>query len=127
MIATEVAIEIHIVDLSFLGELIINCLSHFFIVDLAISGIFLHPLDGLIELILEHLDGIKRVSEHKLSKTRVELSQLVHVDGESVLSAYDSSDFLLTLLVIQKVLHHLLHLQLFSIGLHQTSNWVYLT
>lgn len=127
MIATEVAIEIHIVDLSFLGELIINCLSHFLIVDLAISSIFLHPLDGLIELILEHLDGIERVSEHKLSKTRVELSQLVHVDGESVLSANDTSDFLLTLLVIQKVLHHLLHLQLLSIGLHQTSNWVYLT
>jgi hypothetical protein len=127
MVATEVAIEIHIVDLSFLGELIINCLCHFFIVDLAISSIFLHPLDGLIELILEHLDSIKRVSEHKLSKTRVELSQLVHVDGESVLSANDTSDFLLTLLVIQKVLHHLLHLQLLSIGLHQTSNWVYLT
>jgi hypothetical protein len=127
MIATEVAIEIHIVDLSFLGELIINCLCHFFIVDLAISSIFLHPLDGLIELILEHLDSIKRVSEHKLSKTRVELSQLVHVDGESVLSANDAPDFLLTLLVIQKVLHHLLHLKLLSIGLHQTSNWVYLT
>ena len=127
MVATEVAIEIHIVDLSFLGELIINCLCHFFIVDLAISSIFLHPLDGLIELILEHLDGIKRVSEHKLSKTRVELSQLVHVDGESVLSANDTSDFFLTLLVIQKVLHHLLHLQLLCIGLHQTANRVYLT
>ena len=58
MVTTEVAIEIHIVDLSFLGELIINCLSHFFIVDLAIGSIFLHPLDGLIELILEHLDSI---------------------------------------------------------------------
>jgi S-adenosylmethionine synthetase len=127
MVATEVAIEIHIVDLSFLGELIINCLCHFFIVDLAISSIFLHPLDGLIELILEHLDSIERVSEHKLSKTRVELSQLVHVDSESVLSANDTSDFLLTFLVIQKVLHHLLHLELLSIGLHQTSNWVYLT
>jgi hypothetical protein len=127
MIATEIAIEIHIVYLSFLWKLIIDCLSHFFIVDLAIGCIFLHPLDGLIELILEHLDSIERVSEHKLSKTGVELSQLVHVDSESVLSADDASDLLLTLLVIQKVLHHLLHLKLLGVGLHQTSNWVYLT
>lgn len=127
MIATEIAIEIHIVDLSFLGELIINCLCHFFIVDFAIGCIFLHPFDSLIELILEHLDRVKRVSKNKLSKTRVELSQLIHVDSESVLPAYDTSDLLLTLLVIQKVLHHLLHLQLLCIGLHQTSNWVYLT
>ena len=127
MIATEIAIEIHIVYLSFLWKLIINCLSHFFIVDLSIGSIFLHPLNGLIELVLEHLDCIERVSEHKLSKTRVELSQLVHVDSESVLSADDAPDLLLTLLVIQKVLHHLLHLQLFGIRLHQTTNWVYLT
>ena len=127
MIATEIAIEIHIVDLSFLRKLIIDRLSHFLIVDLAIGSIFLHPLDGLIELILEHLDRIERVSEHKLSETGVELSQLVHVDSESVLSANDAPDLLLTLLVIQKVLHHLLHLKLLCIRLHQTANWVYLT
>ena len=127
MIATEIAIEIHIVYLSFLWKLIIDCLSHFFVVDFSIGSIFLHPLNGLIELVLEHLDSIERVSENKLSKTRVELSQLVHVDSESVLSADDAPDLLLTLLVIQKVLHHLLHLQLLGIRLHQTTNWVYLT
>ena len=127
MIATEIAIEIHIVYLCFLGELIVNRLRHFFIVDFAIGSILLHPLDGLIELILEHLDSKERVSEHKLSETRVKLPQLVHVDSESVLSANDTSDLFLTLLVIQKVLHHLLHLQLLCIGLHQTANRVYLT
>jgi len=127
VIATEIAIEIHIVYLSFLWKLIIDCLSHFFVVDFSIGSIFLHPLNGLIELVLEHLDSIERVSENKLSKTRVELSQLVHVDSESVLSADDAPDLLLTLLVIQKVLHHLLHLQLLGIRLHQTTNWVYLT
>jgi hypothetical protein len=127
MIAPKVSIKVHVVNLSFLGELIINSLSLLFMVDFSICSILLHPLDGLIELILEHLDCIERVSEHKLSKTGVELSQLVHVDSESVLSADDASDLLLTLLVIQKVLHHLLHLKLLGIGLHQTSNWVYLT
>ena len=115
MIATEIAIEIDIVDLSLLGELIVDSLSHLLIVDLAIGGIFLHSLDCLVKLILEHLDRVEGIPEHKLSETRVELSQLVHVDCESVLPADDTPDLLLALLVIQEVLHHLLHLELLSI------------
>lgn len=115
MIAAEITIEIHIVDLSFLGELIIDSLCHLLIVNLAVGSILLHPFDGLVELILEHLDGKQGIPENELCETRVELPQLVHVDGESVLSADDAPDLLLTLLVIQEVLDHLLHLELLCI------------
>jgi len=118
MIAPKVSIKVHVVNLSFLGELIINSLSHLFIVDFSICSILLHPLDGLVELILEHLDRKEWIPQHKLSETGIVLSQLIHVYRQSVTLANYSSNLLLTVLVIQEVLHHLLHLELFSIGLH---------
>ena len=119
MIAAEVAIEVDIVDSGLFGELI--SLSSLLRVHAAlpIGSIVLHALHSLIELILEHLDGLEGFPEHELCKSGVELPQLIHVDVESVASAEDPSDLLLALLMVKVVLHHFLHLQLLRIGVHQ--------
>jgi|LauGreDrversion4_2_1035121.scaffolds.fasta_scaffold85719_1 hypothetical protein len=109
MISAKVTIEVHIVNSGLFGELI--SLSHLLRVHaFPVSSIILHTLHSLIELILEHFDGLKRFPKHKLSKPRVERSQLIHVNIESVRSTNNSSNLLLTLLVIQIVLNHFLHL-----------------
>lgn len=118
MIAAEVTVKVDIVHSGLFGELI--SLSGLLRVHaLAVGSIILHPLHSLIELILEHLDGLERLSQHELSEPGVELSQLIHVDVESVASADHPSDLLLAILMIQVVLHHFLHLKFLCIRLHQ--------
>ena len=117
MIATEVSIEVNIVHCGLLWELI-SLSSLLRVHAFAVGSIILHAFHGLIKLILEHLNGLERFSQYKLCKSGVELSQLIHVDIESVASAENSSNLFLTLLMIQIILNHFLHLQLFCIRVH---------
>ena len=121
MISSEVAIEIHIVNLNFLWELIL-C-GHLFTVSpsLAPGRIVLHTFDCLVELVLEHLNCSERVSSHELWKSWVELSELVHIYSESVRSPNYSPYFLLTFLVIEEILNHFLQLEFFCIRADETS------
>ena len=113
MIAAEVSIEVHIVHGGLLGELVTH--HGLLIPTLPVGSIILHALDSLIELILEHLDALEGFPEHELCESGVELPEFVHVHVESVRPPEHPPDLLLTLLVIQEVLDHLLHLQLLSI------------
>lgn len=117
MIAPKVAIEIDIVDLGLLGELNVSSHGHFLrVATLTSSRIVLHALDREVELVLEGLDSSERVSQDESRKSRVELSKLVHVDGESVRLANNAPNLLLALLVVEEVLDHLLHLQAVSVA-----------
>lgn len=109
MIAAEVTIEIDIVHSGLFGELI--SLSGLLRVHtLAVGSIILHPFDSLVELILEHLDGLERLPQHELSESGVMCPHFIHVDVEPVAAPDNSSDLLLVILIIQVILNHLLHL-----------------
>ena len=84
MVLAKVALEVDIVDLLLSREvdgLSLQC--HLLIVDLG-SCVVLQTLDGVVELVLEHLQHHDWVANHLLGETRVDLTELIHVDVESV-------------------------------------------
>jgi len=121
VISSKVAIKIHIVNLNLLWELI-QCSDLFAVPpSLAPSRIIIHALDGLVELVLEHLNCSEGVPGHELRESRVELSELIHIHCESVRSPDDAPYFFLTFLVIEEILNHFLQLEFFCIGADETS------
>lgn len=87
MVFAKVSLEVNVVHLSLCGEITVcGTLSHgcLQIVATALASVTVEVLDGLVQLVLEHLNGLDWVLNHEFCQPGICLSQLVHIDIESV-------------------------------------------
>lgn len=101
MVLAKVSFKVDVVDLHLLGKVLISLNSHL----ATLACVVLHALNVLVELILEQFDCLYGVINHKVSEFRIELSHLVHVYTEPLLSAYDTSYSFIDLLLVEVVLN----------------------
>lgn len=113
MILAKVSIEVNVIELDLLWEVVESCLqSHLAI---CLTRVFLHTFDCLIQLILEDFDSLDRVFQYECSKLRIELSQLIHVNVESILPSNCVSHSLSYLILVQVLLYSFLESESFLI------------
>ena len=108
MIFTKVSIEVNVILLDLWWELIISLEISFQVASLACT--ILKTLDTLIELVLEYLDCLNGIMNHKVCKSRVKLPQLIYIDIESGLSSNDVFNSLTDLILVQILIDQILHI-----------------
>lgn len=114
MVLAKVSFKVDVVYLDLLGEILICLNSHL----ATLASVILHALNILVELVLEQLDCLNWIINHKVSEFGIELSHFVQVDTEPLLSAYDTSHSFIDLCLVEIVLNKLLHSQALLILAH---------
>ena len=121
LVLAEVAFKIDIANWNLLREIVVCLKSHLLRVHFAMV-FFMHTLDCVVELVLEHFNGLDWVLDHELGQSWVEVPQLIDVNVKAivVLSCVGivhnlTSDLFVYFILVHVILSHLLKLKFFNI------------